>query len=480
MEPAGVQLEEAIGALTDVSVFLAYNANVDAIVRVDSDLEAFLEHPDEPGTDPPVTPLASRRDLAGAITHAMAAGRGDEAAMTDDLAATLEAALEADAQQMGGQAGIMTNLVSALGASPITYTYLLSERQFSQFDDPDAVQYPRVEDGQVRPVPLADAVDAERTKINWVFEFREGDELFGVQATGNTRFIAASRPPAFDLHAGQLDEAIDQIGDAVDGALLAGYHNLTPDHVEAGYGPTHRHARDVLRRLRSGGDLEVHVEYVTTHDEELRASIAEWILPEANVVGIDAHELAILFGDADLDVDLEGIGEVPTNASPFEPREILAHYRMLEALREDLGVDCIRLHAMEYHLAVMDSYLSPDAVGRGLSFAAVAAATKAARGEITAPEDLETGLAYEPSADGRDAIDRLADHLGADADDGTLTTPTVVARPNRVVDDPAGTVGIGDIVSASSFVLELAIAGGPTEDDGDGESDTVRGDEDEP
>ncbi|MFA9425008.1 MULTISPECIES: ADP-dependent glucokinase/phosphofructokinase [Natronorubrum] len=33
-------------------------------------------------------------------------------------------------------------------------------------------------------------------------------------------------------------------------------------------------------------------------------------------------------------------------------------------------------------------------------------------------------------------------------------TPAVVACPNRVVDDPAGTVGIGDIVSSSSFLLE--------------------------
>ncbi|MFC4248842.1 ADP-dependent glucokinase/phosphofructokinase [Natribaculum luteum] len=454
MGEARTRLESAIEALSGLPVFVAYNANVDAIVRVDEELESFLERPSEPGTKPPPSPLDSKRDLATAITHTMAAGHGDEAAMTDDFATTLESELMPDDQQMGGQAGIMTNLLTSLGATPITFTYMVSKRQRSMFDHPDTVRYPIVEDGQVRYVPLEEFTNADRTKINWVFEFRTGDELFGVRAAADTRFIAASRPAAFDLHAGDLDETIDQVGAVVDGALLAGYHNLTPDHVEEGYEETHRHARDVIRRLRSGGDLDVHVEYAVTQDDDLRASMYEWILPEANVVGVDVHELNMLHDDAGLEVT----GEKPTEETPFEANEILTHYRMLAALREELGVDSIQLHAMEYHLAVMDSYHPPEAVRRGLEFAAVNAATKAARGEITRPDDLETGLEYEPSTPGREAIELLADHVDESADDGVLCTPTVVACPNRVVDDPAGTVGIGDIVSSSSFVLELAIA----------------------
>ncbi|SFB76117.1 ADP-dependent phosphofructokinase/glucokinase [Halobiforma haloterrestris] len=454
MQDAHARLEADVAALEDLPVFVAYNANVDAIVRVDAELESFLERPSDPGSELPSSPLESTRELAAAIAHTMAAGRGDEIAMTDEFATTLESELEPDSQQMGGQAGIMTNLLTALNTAPITYTYLLSERQLSMFEHPEAVRYPAVEDGQVRYLPLPEAVDTDRTKINWVFEFRKGDEFFGATATADTRFIAASRPPEFDLTAGDLDEAIGQVGEDVDGALLAGYHNLTPDHVEDGYEETHRHAREVLRRLRSGSDVDVHVEYAVTHDDDLRDSMYELILPEANVVGADTHELAMLHEDAGLDV----VTDPPSEATPFEPDEILEHYRMLEAAREDLDVDCLQLHAMEYHLAVMGSYHSPEALRRGLEFAAVNAATKAARGEITSPDDLETGLEYEPSEVGREAIELLADHLGETAEDGVLETPTVAACPNRVVDDPAGTVGIGDIVSSSSFVLELAVA----------------------
>jgi ADP-dependent phosphofructokinase/glucokinase len=454
MRDAYAQLEADLAALEGLPVFVAYNANVDAIVRVDEQLASFLDRPSDPGETTPSKPLGSKRDLAAAITRTMAAGHGDEIAMTDAFAGTLESELEPDGQQMGGQAGIMTNLLTALGTAPITYTYLLSERQLSMFDHPKEVRYPVVEDGTVSYVPLTEAVNAERTKINWVFEFRDGDDLFGVQAAEDTRFIAASRPPEFDLVAGDLDETIDQVGADVDGALLAGYHNLTPDHVEEGYEETHRHARDVLRRLRSDTDVDVHVEYAVTHDEDLRESMYEWILPEANVVGTDAHELTMLHDDAGIDA----VAEPPSEATPFEPKEILDHYRMLEGVREELGVDCLQLHAMEYHLAVMESYHSPEALLRGLEFAAVNAATKAARGHISTPDDLETGLEYEPSRKGREAIELLAAHVGAQTEDGTLCEPTVAACPNRVVADPAGTVGIGDIVSSSSFVLELAVA----------------------
>ncbi|MFP9060984.1 ADP-dependent glucokinase/phosphofructokinase [Natrialbaceae archaeon A-chndr2] len=454
MQDEHAQLEADIAAVEDLPVFIAYNANVDAIVRVDQELESFLERPKEPGSEVPPSPLESKRELAAAIAHTMAAGRGDEIAMTDEFARTLESALPPDSQQMGGQAGIMTNLLTSLRAAPITYTYLVSERQLSMFDRPEEVQYPTTEGDQVRYVPLSEAVNTDRTKINWVFEFREGDELFGVRAVGDTRFIAASRPPEFDLTAGQLDETIDQVGEVVAGALLAGYHNLTPEHVEEGYEEVHRHAREVIRRLRSGGDVAVHVEYAVTHDEDLRESMYEWILPEANVIGTDTHELTMLHEDA----GLEAVDEAPSEATPFEPDEILDHYRMLTALREELGVDCIQLHAMEYHLAVMESYHSPAALRRGLEFAAVNAATKAALGDIRSPDALETGLEYERSEMGREAIELLADHIGETAEDGVIATPTVAACPNRVVDDPVGTVGIGDIVSSSSFVLELALS----------------------
>ena len=446
------QLTEDLETVADVPMFVAYNANIDAVVRVDARLQEYLDAPANPGDERPPPLLDSKRDLATAITHTMAASRGDEIAMTDALAYNLEEELESDQEQMGGQAGIMTNLLTALRASPITYTYLVSERQLSKFDHPEEVRYPIVEGNRVRYCPLIDCVNADKTKINWVFEFSRGDECFGVEAIDHTRFIAASRPPEFNLIAEDLDEHIDQVGQDVPGALLAGYHNLTPENVAETYEQTHRHSRDVIHRLRSGGDVTIHIEYAVTHDEELRQSMYNWVLPEADVIGADTHEIGILFDEASLEVP----DPIPREDTPFEEREILTHYDMLRALREDLDVKCIRLHAMEYHLAVFDAYLPEMAVRRGLEFAAVNAATKASLGRISRPADLRNGLEYSPSRAGHRAIERLAEEVGSSPDEGALIDADVVACPNRVVRDPVRTVGIGDIVSASSFLLEVA------------------------
>ncbi|QLG61866.1 ADP-dependent glucokinase/phosphofructokinase [Halorarum salinum] len=468
MDAARSRLESDLEALRELPVFVAYNANVDGIVRVDQSLETYLDRPPGvPGEAVPPDRLASTLDLATAITRSMATGEGDEIAMTAEFAARLEAELVPDRTQMGGQAGIMTNLLSVLGAAPIVYTYLLSETQQSKFERPEAVRFPLVEDGRVLFVPLGSIVNTDRTKLNWIFEFDEGEELFGVRAAANTRFIAASRPPEFDLVAGDLDPVVDQVGAVIDGALLAGYHNLTREHVDEGYEAAHRHARDVVRRLRSGGEFPVHVEYAATHDRELRESLTELILPEADVVGLDTHELDLLRRDLGLEpappAELVAVDR-ELREDGVEDESILEQYRTLTAVRERLGVDCLRLHAMDYHLAVTDDYLPVEAVRRGLAFAAVNAASKAATGRITGPTDLRRGLEYDPSAAGGRAIDALADHVGASTDDGALCTPTIVACPNRVVEEPASTVGIGDIVSSSSFALEVAVT---TERDGE-------------
>src|SRR6056297_2721547 len=121
-----MDLQTALDALADYPVLCAYNANVDAIRRVDADLEAFLGPPGEN----PNGRLDSRGELAAAIAATMERGSGDERAMADALA--------------------------ALGGAPVLYTYLLSERQRAQFTHADGIRFPVVEDGELDLRPLDD------------------------------------------------------------------------------------------------------------------------------------------------------------------------------------------------------------------------------------------------------------------------------------------------------------------------------------
>lgn len=153
----------ALDALDGYPAFFAYNANVDAIATVDEAVERALGPPAE-GSPPPR--LESPRDLSTALAAAMERGHGDELPVTDDLSAWLESALEPDERRLGGQAGIMSSVLSVLGAAPVLYTHLLSPRQRSTFARPGAVHLPVATDDGFGLRPLSAMTNADATKTN--------------------------------------------------------------------------------------------------------------------------------------------------------------------------------------------------------------------------------------------------------------------------------------------------------------------------
>lgn len=433
METDTTPLEHWVDALAGTGVFCAYNANVDAIVDVDPSLEPVLG---DPSSVPDV--LAEPAGLAAAIVRTMAQGEGDELPMDPELGDWLESRLEPDERRMGGQAGIMTDTLSVLGASPAITTYLLSDAQRALFQRPGNVRVPVARDG-LDFVPVMDVPPADRTKTNWIFEFEAGDTLYGTTASASTRFIAASRPDAFDLDVGELGEHARELGERVDCAVLSGYHSLRDrypdgstavDRIERG--------RTFLAELRK--TTPVQVEYGVTHDAALRAAVAERIAPLADVVSVDTRELDFLCRDLGL---------------PEPDETAVDRYRAVRDVRAELDVPAVKLHATDHFLAATDGYDAADAVADGFRFASIVAAAKARNGTLTGVNDLQDGVAVEPSAEGMAAVRNLAAAI-REGDMAPGGAP--VAVPNRVVDDPVSTVGIGDAVSCTSFVLEQSLA----------------------
>jgi ADP-dependent phosphofructokinase/glucokinase len=439
-----MDLQSALDALSGYPVLCAYNANVDGIRRVDSNLESALGPPG----NAPEGRLDSRSELAAAVAATMERGHGDERAMTDTFAADLEAGLTADEQRLGGQAGIMTDVLATLGAAPVLYTYLLSKRQRAQFTRPDAVRFPVVDGGGLELRPLDDAPLARKTKLNWIFEFDAGDTFFETTATDASRFIAASRPDEFDLHT-PVDDDASELGERVGCAVLSGFHSVNREYES---GKTFEECLDnATSFLRAVGEhARVKVELGVTHDAAVRRELRERIVPEADVVSLDSRELDQLRDDLGLDRPRPERGD---------PDDIVRRYETLERVRDRLGVGALSFHAKSYFLAVFDDrYLPPSAVREGFDVAAVVAAAKAEDGLVTGAADLDDATRFARSTAGTDAVARLAAHRGVDTIDEALEAPGVVAVPNRVVDRPTSTVGIGDAVSVTSFALANAVA----------------------
>jgi ADP-dependent phosphofructokinase/glucokinase len=423
-------LERHLEAVRDVSVLCAYNANVDAITDVGPELEATLESP-HAGS---VERVGSPSDLATAIVRSMAEGRGDEREITAALADWLGDHVEPDERRVGGQAGIMADYLTVVGGSPVLYAFLLSEDQKATFRHPSRIRVPVVAgslpDGSLSLRPLTGVESTPSTKTNWVFEFERGAELFGTTATATTRCIAASRPEAFSLETGAIAAHAETLGERVDCAILGGYHALKREYVDGTTYADHLdRGREFLEALGRG--TTVQIEYGVTHDEALRAAIVEEVVPAADVLGLDGGELDLLARDLGL--------------RPPEP-DVESRCEALRTIRDELGLSAVKLHARDYFVAVTDGYVAPEHVREGFRFAAIAAAAKANHGRLTDASQLEDGANVEPSPAGAESVERVADRAD------------VVAVANRVFVDHASTVGIGDVVSCSSFALEQALS----------------------
>lgn len=455
---------DALDALDDYPVFLAYNANVDAIRHVDDALLERLPAPEREPTDPPSPHLGSWSDLAAALARTMHYGNGDEYPLTDAFAAELAATLEADEERLGGQAGIMTDVLSVLGAAPVFYSYLLSERQRDVFTRPDAVRVPAVADAGPPALTyrrLSELTADGRTKVNWIFEFDEGQHFGDVVAAGDTRLVAASRPDDFDLRA-SFDPVVEALAADVGCALLSGYHSLKREYHDSTDFTDHLpHAADVLRRFRAASDAPVQLEYGVSHYPDLRAGIHEHVVPHVDSLGLDTHELNQICDDLDVGVSLDpgtGTGTDPETETAAD--RAVSRYRACEAVRDALDLGGVALHATDYFVvARAPDYLAPEPLRDGLVTAAVVAAAKATDGAVHSTDDLRDGVACDPAPAGEAAVDAVAHHLGREAmrDDDGLAAPEAACVANRVVADPQSTVGLGDAVSAVSFAVACAL-----------------------
>lgn len=440
--------QAALSAIEDYPIFLAHNANVDALTHVDAELEAALEPPT--GEEWPEK-VDSPAALSTAITRTMERGRGDLLAMADEFDGWLGEHVTPDEQRLGGQAGIMTDLVSLLGGDPVFWTYLLSAVQRDLFSAPEGIRFPVVEDGELRCVPLREAPLADRTKRNWIFEFSEGEQLFDTTATADTRFIAASRPDRFNLETG-LEPYVDELAAEVECALVSGYQSLKRTYDDGSTYREHIKSSAAFLRALSERGVTIQLEYGVTHKRGLRRAIIDRVLPEIDAVGMDARELELLREDL-------------THHGRRGPApEIVVRYRNLRDLLPVLGVDCIKLHSTDYFIAVMDGYRDPEYVNDGWALSAQIAATKAMTGVIDEPEDLQTGLEQDFAEAGVASIETLAAELDAEADGprlsvtGTDDGVAVAAHANRVVPDPVSTVGLGDSIAVGNFLVENALA----------------------
>ncbi|EHP86344.1 ADP-specific phosphofructokinase [Methanotorris formicicus] len=451
-----MNIEKYLKNLSNLSIFLAYNANVDAIKYLnDKDVQELIDLFDINDIKKKIEEyprvIKSPLDFVARLIHSMKTGKPAEVPLYDDekLQSWFNQ-FKYDEERMGGQVGIISNLLSILGLKKvIAYTPILSKKQAEMFVNRENLVYPSIVNGNlVLKKPIESYREDDPLKINRIFEYRMGvkfrlgsEEITTPQAN---RFIVASRPENLRIEIkDELKEKLPEIGKIVDCAILSGYQAIKEEYKDGKTGDYYlKRAKEDIKLLRKHNKgLKIHLEFASIPNRAIRKKIADNLLPNVDCIGMDETELANI---------LHVIGYDRLSEEILKKSRIEDVVEGSKILLDEYNLEIVQVHTMYYimYLCGKDNPLSDEELKETLEFATILASTKAALGNIRNVEDLKVGLGVQYNEYG-DLLTTIVEELTKKPENKNYRMFLV---PSRLVKNPKSTVGLGDTISSGAFV----------------------------
>lgn len=445
----------------------AFNTNVDVVVHLRQDrLEPLLASSRidlqevEGLLNREIPSVSSANGFLAVLMRALREGKSVHIVLRDmAMLDWLEEVFPERAESMGGQAGIIANQMSALGAHSLVYTALLSPKQASMFFP--EVFFPVARD-ELAIINVQEAVrPQDQLKENWIFEYAK-DERFEIGehvivTPRANRVILATRPEgavmAFDPG---LEKFLPQLGREIDVAFLAGFHYAPSEEGELkAYLETSM--RSLHRLKEQNPNLRLHFEYVPMSEDRAERAMLKAVGSEIQSFGINENEIKRV-------LRIFGHGKEREAIERNECAYTL--YDGVRRLMEELGFERIQLHNLGYYVVVVKKpYRVPiEHVREACLYASSVNGIKAKYGGYVRPERLVEAGGITLSAIGFRQLEIFAEEMrkrGATVppnflEDGILEfeSHAVLVVPAHVIQDPVSTVGMGDTISSSAYAYE--------------------------
>ncbi|XRO74717.1 ADP-specific phosphofructokinase [Methanocaldococcus sp. 28A] len=439
-----------------VKLFTAYNTNVDAIKYLkDSDVQKLVDefnHKDiikRMEEYPRI--IEEPLDFVARLVYSIKTGKPAEVPLKDDKELhEWFNKIKYDEERMGGQAGIVSNLMATLNIDKIiVYTPFLSKKQAEMFVDYDNLLYPLVENNKLILKKVREAYKDDPIKINRIFEFKKGLKftLNGetIMATQSTRFIVASRPENLRIEIkDDVREYLPKIGEMVDCAFLSGYQAIKEKYND---GKTAKYyferAEEDIKLLKKNKNIRTHLEFASISNIEIRKMVVDYILSNVESVGMDETEIANVLHT----LGYEDLSNKILKDSFVE--DIIEGAKII--LEKFKNLEVIQIHTIYYILFVCraDNPLSKKELEECLEFSTILASTKAKLGNIKSIDDLYEGLKIPHNKYGN-LLKEIAEKFNDD-------NYKVVLSPSRYVEKPKSTVGLGDTISSGAFIYYVSL-----------------------
>lgn len=445
----------------------AFNANMDAVIKVsgkqiselitkhDLDVNNILSSGERS--------IQTPADAIRGLVHCFRNGIAEEWLINEvSVFHWLQKHLGYDQLQMGGQGGIVANVMAVCGVDPVyVHCASLPEQQASLFLDLDNL-LSTTSDGQLEKAhSIARASDIPL--IHWIIEFDRGDEwTIGDQTFScpkSNRFIATYDPLNFKLHMDpHFAQAISSPDIHLDYVILSGYQMLNENLADGARGSDR--IDDSIRLFtdwkKQHPRAVFHLEMASTPDKTMRKYLLDHLAPKVDSLGFNERELIDL---------LEVMGETALAQTCNEDTHAANLFQAMLKVQQYTQCPRLQLHLFGLYLTIQTKgfRISAEQNRNGMQLAATIAAAKAGTGAIHTPDVLLWAHGREIADIGITELENLYAALDPANNPefqftglGTFGHLNVIAVPTILIDKPITLVGMGDTISSVSLVNKLS------------------------
>lgn len=439
-----------------MNIICAYSVNIDAIYNVQGKEISVLIQSNLDLT-PKSEPIKNISDLLSSLIFCMQQGSGGEILIDDkSLAVQIEEAFSWQFR-LGGNAGIMANILAALGAKPVLNAPALGSRisgmlhagilildgqtetEKIKSDQSRNKSFNRSKN-QIRGTGKKRDSEKETEMVHFVFQFKKGDVIFvgqsSITAPSDNRFIATYDPVNTKILTSRRfdDYCLENIED-INGALLSGFH-LVP---LKGYQEIFTKRIAQIRSWKEKNpQIFIHMEMGSFQSPVIMHFLLS-LLPKIPVdsLGMNEDELA-------------AAEELQPGLPPSGWQESM---QAAMRLREKLGMFRVAVHTRDYIMSVMQQgRISAQDELIALQKGVEAATSLAATGIATGKQKAEINPLGLEAVEEFCRNGAVASGRGAFLHKGGVI---VSLMPSLVVHKPRITVGLGDTATAVIFFNEI-------------------------
>ncbi|MCS3924145.1 ADP-dependent glucokinase/phosphofructokinase [Methanosalsum natronophilum] len=447
-------------------VLCGYNVNIDALYRIEGkeisaliaseniDLLELINKIEEP----PST-IKSISDFYAGLIRCMKLGAGSEWLIEDNnvLKYLKETFYNKSSIRMGGNAGIMTNVLSNLDIDEVIPNVVApSETQLNLFSKKGVIIPKKVfrEAVAQKFENIGDFKKNDHNElIHFVFDFNRNDEILienlGFKVPRENRFIATYDPENTKLEIANSFElyAIRNI-DEINGSVISGFHLLREKYQD---NTTHiDKINNAVSQVRTwkiiNNQLKVHAELGDFLTDEIALDVFKSLDKVADSIGMNEDELT--FFNPIHNIDNDKIKSM----SAFDILEAVTQLIHLSKYKK------IVVHTRDFIISVfIGSYSKATIELQSLDFGSKVAALFAHNGKIVSRNLIDREIKnLQENKRGKNQIKFVSQKvkskffgrgiIGSKKNLGYAIIPTIITET------PISTVGLGDTVTAATFL----------------------------